>query len=397
MIMDENYKPIVAVISEDKGLEMEIQGALEEDYDLRFFSNGVVLYNDLNSRKIKYTFILSVSDLNGLHGLRLKATIDSLGFGDIPFFLITATINKEIVKECIKNGVIDIFPIPLKPKALKFRLDFFLRHPGTSGKRRSNPVLEEFKMPLGKRLFDIVVSGLALVLLSPLFLIVALAIRLESPGPVFYYSYRVGTGYNIFKFYKFRSMKTGSDAKLKELKHLNQYVAENDQDKAEPVEVKELCELCEQAGGGCMQPIYDDKNVYCEKLYGAGGKSKKESAFIKILDDPRVTRVGKFIRNTSIDELPQLWNVLIGDMSLVGNRPLPLYEAEKITTDKYALRFLGPAGITGLWQVEKRGRGAMSEEERLSLDNDYVKNFNLLFDIKIILRTIPALFQSENV
>lgn len=146
-----------------------------------------------------------------------------------------------------------------------------------------------------------------------------------------------------------------------------------------------------------MQPIYDDKNLYCEKLFKAGGGSGKESAFIKILDDPRVTKVGKFIRNTSIDELPQLWNVLIGDMSLVGNRPLPLYEAEKITTDKYALRFLGPAGITGLWQVEKRGRGSMSEEERLSLDNDYVKNFNLWFDIKIILRTIPALFQSENV
>src|SRR5690606_35446939 len=256
---------------------------------------------------------------------------------------------------------------------------------------------EEFKMPFAKRLFDIVAAGLALLLLSPLLLFVAIAIRLESPGPVFYYSYRVGTGYNIFKFYKFRSMYTGADARLKELKHLNQYVTDKGSEIATPVHVKELCELCEQAGGGCMQPIYDDKNVYCEKLVGAGGKVKKESAFIKILDDPRVTKVGKFIRNTSIDELPQLWNVLIGDMSLVGNRPLPLYEAEKITTDKYALRFLGPAGITGLWQVEKRGRGAMSEEERLSLDNDYVKNFNLLFDIEILLRTVPALFQSENV
>ncbi len=393
--MEERRKPLIAIVSEDRELELQIQQVLEEDYELRFFSNGVILYNDLKLQKIKYTFILSVSDLKGLHGLRLKETIDSLGFSDIPFFLITNRINNEVVKECINHGIVDIFPVPLKPKSLKFRLDFFLRHPGTSGDRKAAPVLEEFKMPITKRLFDILASGSALLLLSPLFLIVAIAIRLESPGPVFYYSYRVGTGYNIFKFYKFRSMSAGADARLKELKHLNQYVAESEQ--AKPAEVKELCELCEQAGGGCMQPIYDDKNVYCEKLYGSGGKPKKESAFIKILDDPRVTKVGKFIRNTSIDELPQLWNVLIGDMSLVGNRPLPLYEAEKITTDKYALRFLGPAGITGLWQVEKRGRGAMSEEERLSLDNDYVKNFNLLFDIKIILRTIPALFQSENV
>jgi lipopolysaccharide/colanic/teichoic acid biosynthesis glycosyltransferase len=394
--MGEIAKPLIALVSEDRALEIQIRNALEERYELRFFSNGVVLYNVLKLQQENYTFILSVSDPNGLHGLRLKQTIDGLGFSGIPFFLVTKTINKRVIKECIDHGIIDIFPIPLDPKALKFRLDFFLKYPGTSEGRKEAPVLDEFKMPLAKRIFDVLASGVALLLLSPLFLIVAIAIRLESPGPVFYYSHRVGTGYNIFKFYKFRSMYTGADAKLKELKHLNQYESEKGGDIAASAQVKELCELCEQAGGGCMQPIYDDRNVYCEKLYGAGGRTK-ESAFIKIVDDPRVTKVGKFIRNTSIDELPQLWNVLKGDMSLVGNRPLPLYEAEKITTDKYALRFLGPAGITGLWQVEKRGRGAMSEEERLSLDNDYVKNFNLLFDIKIILRTIPALFQSENV
>eukprot|EP01136_Pigoraptor_vietnamica_P014326 Opistho-1_new@56395 len=122
-----------------------------------------------------------------------------------------------------------------------------------------------------------------------------------------------------------------------------------------------------------------------------------DAAFIKIKDDPRITKVGKFIRNTSMDELPQLWNVFIGDMSIVGNRPLPLYEAEKITSDKYALRFMAPAGITGLWQVEKRGRGEMSEEERLNLDNNYAKTHSFLNDIRLILRTIPALFQSENV
>src|SRR5690554_2294398 len=395
--MAENLKPKIAIILEDKELESEIGAALEEDYELDFFSNGVVLYNSLQRQKERYTFIISVSDLKGLHGFRLKKTIDKLGFAHISFFLITDVINKEVIQDCIQHGIIDIFPLPFRPKAVKFRLDFFLRHPGTSADKKVKTALRDFKMPLGKRVFDIVISGLALLFLSPIFLLVAILIRLESPGPVFYYSYRVGSGYQIFKFYKFRSMHIGSDAQLKDLKHLNQYVSETSNSPANPGAVKELCEFCEQAGGGCLHPIYDDKDVYCEKIYGAEGKMKRESAFIKILDDPRVTRVGKFIRNTSIDELPQLWNVLIGDMSLVGNRPLPLYEAEKITTDKYALRFLGPAGITGLWQVEKRGRGAMSEDERLSLDNDYVKNFNIWFDVKILLRTIPALFQSENV
>ena len=135
----------------------------------------------------------------------------------------------------------------------------------------------------------------------------------------------------------------------------------------------------------------------CEKDYRETQKNKSGSAFFKLKDDPRITKIGHFIRNTSIDELPQLWNVIIGDMSIVGNRPLPLYEAEKITTDKYALRFLAPAGITGLWQVEKRGKGSMSEEERLLLDNVYAKNHSFLNDIKLICKTIPALFQKENV
>lgn len=395
--MEESNKPHIAIVSENPKIEMELTTILGDDYVLHIFSNGILLYNELQNQTIHYTFILSVSGIKGYHGLSLKKTIDSLGFANIPFFLITETINQEIIKECIKNGIVDVFPIPLQPGAIKFRLHFFLKYPGTSEPRKNSSVLSEFKMPPLKRLFDIVVSGTALLVLSPLFLIVVILIRLESPGRVFYYSYRVGTGYDIFKFYKFRSMVTGADAKLKSLKHLNQYVSENKIVSVDSELVKELCELCEQAGGGCMQPLYDDSRVYCEKLYSSEGKLKKDAAFIKILDDPRVTRVGKFIRNTSIDELPQFWNVLIGDMSLVGNRPLPLYEAEKITIDKYALRFSGPAGITGLWQVEKRGRGAMSEDERLSLDNNYVKNFSLLFDVKILFRTIPALFQSENV
>src|SRR5690606_7551932 len=135
-----------------------------------------------------------------------------------------------------------------------------------------------------------------------------------------------------------------------------------------------------------------DGKCICEKVYIENKKDKSEGTFIKISNDPRVTKVGKILRNTSIDELPQLFNVLKGDMSIVGNRPLPLYEAEKITTDAFAMRFLAPAGITGLWQVTKRGKSDMSEEERMQLDNEYAKNYSFWRDIKIILRTVPALF-----
>src|SRR5690606_38856170 len=142
-----------------------------------------------------------------------------------------------------------------------------------------------------------------------------------SKGPVIYRSKRAGFRYQIVNFYKFRSVRMNADEELDKLAALNQYAA----------------------NGG-------------------------QSDLVKICNDPRITKFGSFIRDTSLDELPQLFNVLKGDMSLVGNRPLPLYEAQQLTSDEWVSRFLGPAGITGLWQVSKRGRSEMSDRERRELD-----------------------------
>lgn len=208
-----------------------------------------------------------------------------------------------------------------------------------------------FKMPFYKRAFDVLASGFALLLLSPLLILVAAAVTIESRGPVIFRSKRVGTGYHIFDFYKFRSMRNNANKELDSLSNLNQY----------------------------------DKS--------AAGKT----TFVKLKNDPRVTKVGAFIRKYSIDELPQLYNVFKGDMSLVGNRPLPLYEAETLTSNEWTMRFLGPAGLTGLWQVSRRGREDMSERERKKLDNFYAQNFSFWLDVKIIFKTIPAMVQKEKV
>ena len=122
-----------------------------------------------------------------------------------------------------------------------------------------------------------------------------------------------------------------------------------------------------------------------------------DGVFFKIKDDPRITKFGQFLRNSSLDEIPQLWNVLVGDMSLVGNRPLPLYEAEKLTKDQIAWRFLAPAGITGLWQITKRGKDNMSPDERIALDMEYAMKNSFWLDMKILLSTFPALLQKEKV
>lgn len=255
----------------------------------------------------------------------------------------------------------------------------------------------KYDMPILKRLFDIIVSFFALLALSPLFIFISIGIYISSKGPIFYKSKRVGTNYKIFNFYKFRSMRTNADSQLKQLSHLNQYT--NTTIEPENIDYEDyLCEDCRIQNLSCQSQLILDDTLICEKLHKEIKDTKKAGTFIKIQNDPRVFKFGSFLRNSSLDELPQLINVLIGDMSIVGNRPLPLYEAEKLTTDNYTRRFLAPAGITGLWQVTKRGKaGPMSEEERIALDNFYAQKYSLKQDLMILLRTIPALLQKENV
>ncbi|MEQ9297559.1 MAG: sugar transferase [Cyclobacteriaceae bacterium] len=240
------------------------------------------------------------------------------------------------------------------------------------------------KIPSDKRVFDIIVSSTLLIILSPLFAIVAVLIKLSSRGPVFYSAPRVGTGYQVFPFYKFRSMRQNADHLLDQIKDLNQY-KNNNENKSGDVHSLDLGAVLMSDDG--QQP----ETKHLEKL-----DSESTGSFIKIQNDPRVTPIGRFIRNTSLDELPQLVNVLLGHMSIVGNRPLPLYEAEQLTSDKWIKRFMAPAGITGLWQVTERGKANTSEDSRKMLDIDYALHYNLWLDIKILFKTPLAMFQQEN-
>jgi len=267
-------------------------------------------------------------------------------------------------------------------------------------KKNSETIIEvkqnhpKYKLPITKRIFDITVSSIALILLSPLLLLVVLMIRLESKGPVIYSSKRVGTGYKIFNFLKFRSMYPNAEDRLKDLIKSNQYSTQEtlSDSKNYSIPYDEIKDFSDD------QLLFGDDGAVSSKQYLEKIRAESETAFLKFKNDPRITVTGRFIRNTSIDELPQLINVLKGDMSIVGNRPLPLYEAEKLTEDEWIGRFMAPAGLTGLWQVEKRAQSAeMSPEERKMLDVEYARNHSFWKDIKILFRTIPALLQSENV
>lgn len=190
---------------------------------------------------------------------------------------------------------------------------------------------------IAKRIMDICGALIGLICLSWLFLIVAILIKLEDPkGPVFFKQVRVGKDGKEFYMYKFRSMVTNAEELLESLLHLNETTG----------------------------------------------------AMFKMKNDPRVTKVGKFIRKTSIDELPQLWNVLKGDMSLVGPRPpLPREVAQYTEYDKQ--RLLVTPGCTGLWQVSVRND--LGFHEMVELDLQYIRERSLLYDLKIIIKTIKVM------
>lgn len=223
-----------------------------------------------------------------------------------------------------------------------------------AGERKGNRYL------VCKRCLDLVLAGALLVLLSPLLLLIAILIKLDSPGPVLFTQERVGArrkrvGKNAvwvvrnFMIYKFRSMVANADSSVHE-----RYVR--------------------------------------DFIEGQAQSSPLQAGIFKITSDPRVTTTGRILRKFSLDELPQLFNVLRGEMSLVGPRPVPPYEVA-CYRDGHHRRLAAFPGITGLWQV--KGRGRVPFEEMVRLDVEYIRNASIILDLKILLSTIPAVLSQR--
>jgi exopolysaccharide biosynthesis polyprenyl glycosylphosphotransferase len=250
--------------------------------------------------------------------------------------VILCGLDRHIVKNVIERAKeycvgVRVVPDLYDGMAWGAQLDYLGAFPTLAIIHREIPALE-LKL---KRVLDVVVAAAFLVALTPVLMLVAILIKLDSRGPLFYASQRVGKKGRIFSFYKFRSMITGADDQKVSLQHLNE----------------------------------------------------RDGILFKIQNDPRVTRVGWYLRKYSIDELPQLWNVLKGDMSLVGPRP-PLANEVRQYELEYYRRLEAAPGITGLWQVE--ARTSPSFDDYISLDLHYVKNWSFSLDMKILLRTLAV-------
>lgn len=333
--------------------------------------------------------IIISTDMDGLNFL--QAVRAQTWTQMLPIIITSDYISQDLVREVIEKKGDDLFPKDFSQGDLITRLEYFIKRSHYQATKQAKSNILAVKIPFWKRLIDVFSTGLALFLLSPVLAVVSILIKLDSKGPIVYKSRRVGAGYKVFEIYKFRTMRTDADQLIKSMGALNMYTKETNE--------KMFSGRCEDCilKSDCKQQLFLDGEVVCEKTYLA--EKKEKVAFMKFQNDPRVTKFGSFLRNSSIDELPQLFNIFMGDMSLIGNRPLPLYEAEKLTTDKYIERFAGPGGLTGLWQVTKRGKGKkeMTEEERIELDIEYARNFSFKYDMKIFFMTFPALLQSENV
>ncbi len=247
-------------------------------------------------------------------------------------------VYNQIIDLCVEQGIIvrlvaDLFFISLaKSKIEQFGEDTFISL--YTGNMNSGALMV-------KRLADLCIASVLLVALSPLFLVVALAIKLTSPGPIFFVQERVGINKRLFRLYKFRTMVPNAEQMQKDLEKFN------------------------EASG----PVF------------------------KIRNDPRITPIGKFLRRSSIDELPQLINVIKGDMSLVGPRPLPVRDYKEFDQRWFNRRFSVRPGITGLWQIS--GRSDIPFEKWIELDLKYIDQWSLGLDFIILLKTIPAVLKGR--
>lgn len=240
----------------------------------------------------------------------------------------------------LKNAGIDLRVVPIGLELPSQWSEIKMIDGFTTLRFRSPPILgSDFWL---KRGFDVVVSLTIIILASPVFLMIALLIRLDSPGPIFYKQNRVGLKGRHFKVWKFRTMVTNAEQLLKQLEAKNEM---------------------------------------------------KDGVMFKMKDDPRITRIGKFLRRYSLDELPQIMNVLLGEMSLVGPRPFPLRDVEKFAEHHFIRQEVLP-GITGLWQVSGRS-DIIDFEDVFRLDIAYIQNWSLALDFQILLQTVRAVLRKE--
>ena len=301
------------------GCELEIVGRIpSRGGETRLEGGTIRLVGDIDH-------IETALSSSNAHGLIIAA--------NLPF-----TKFEKVVGVCFRVGAtVSVLPVTLKALS---GAQLEVRQSAIGSFLRLRPVRLDVPQLAVKRAMDLVFTLLGLAVIWPVFLLIALAIKLDSRGPVFFKQVRAGVGGRPFSIVKFRTMRVGADAERQALAHLNEY---------------------------------------------------PDVRLFKIKSDPRITRLGHFLRRSSLDELPQVWNVLKGDMSLVGPRPCIPDELRHYCERDLARLFVVP-GITGPWQVGGRNE-ILDFEQVVNLERDYIESWSIIKDLEILARTVPAVFR----
>jgi exopolysaccharide biosynthesis polyprenyl glycosylphosphotransferase len=331
-----NLRDMLIVGTNARGLQFA--NKIRENPALGYRIVGFVDHDRPEQEEFKNSGFHRVADFAGLPTFLRKNVVDEVVIA-LPMRSMHEEAS-EVAALCEEQGILLRFASTLFDMKISRRRieevveghDSFITH--YTGSLEGWPVVI-------KRVIDIVASAVLLILLSPVLLLAILLIKLTSPGPVMFVQQRLGLNKRHFGIYKFRTMVVDAEKRMKDIEHLN-----------------------EVSG-----PVF------------------------KIKNDPRITPIGKFLRKTSIDELPQLLNVFKGDMSLVGPRPLPIRDYEGFSEDWQRRRFSIRPGITCLWQIG--GRSSISFEKWMELDLQYIDKWSLWLDIEILLKTIPAVLKGS--
>jgi len=333
-IRGRNLRYVLIIGTDERAIKLA--QVIESQGELGYSLLGFVNKNGEGIRNVQEAGYPVLADLKGFPSFVRDRVVDEIWIGQ-PWEVIEGELSR-MVTFCRKCGIIiryfsgSLDSIKALSEDMSFEDDsVFTLYPG--------PVGAHFL--IGKRIIDIVGSVLLLIILSPLLALAAVLVKATSPGPVFFVQERMGLNRRRFRLYKFRTMCQGAEQKLSELEHLNEISG----------------------------PVF------------------------KMADDPRLTRIGKLLRKSSVDELPQLFNVLKGDMSLVGPRPLPVRDYNGFREDWYRRRLSVLPGMTCLWQVN--GRNTIPFEEWMGLDLQYVDQWSLRLDFQILLKTIPAVLKGS--
>jgi exopolysaccharide biosynthesis polyprenyl glycosylphosphotransferase len=318
---------------------LELVERIQRKPELGYRILGFADQNWFGIEEVKKSGLPMVSDLDGLPAYMRRNVVDEVVLA-LPIRSFH-TYASQVAAACEQQGIIvrflpNIFDLKeARHRAEEFDGDAIISHETT--------IADTWGLAI-KRIIDVVVSAIAIVVLAPVMLFAALLVKLSSDGPVFFVQKRLGLNKRMFNIYKFRTMVVDAEARLKELEHLN------------------------EASG----------------------------AVFKIKKDPRITLAGAFLRKTSIDELPQLFNVLKGEMSLVGPRPLQVRDYELFETycgDWQRKRFSVRPGITCLWQI--MGRSSITFEKWMELDLQYIRTWSLWLDLEILAKTLPAVLRGS--